>query len=109
MLRSVARPGSSRRSGGSLFGEVAEEGVRLGQGGGEDLLCHCEQLRGARVADAVVDAGAGAAAFEHAVLTQCGEVLGGAARIESERVLQVADGALAVVEELEDADPDGMA
>jgi hypothetical protein len=92
-----------------LVGEVAEQRVRIGERGGEDLFRYGEELRDAWVSDAVVDAGTGAAAFEDALLAQCGEVLGGAAGVEVELRLEVADGSLAVAEEFEHADADRMA
>jgi hypothetical protein len=43
------------------------------------------------------------------LLTERGEVLGGAARVEAQLGLQVSDGAFPVREELEHPDPHGMA
>ena len=51
-----------------LVGEVTEQRVRIGEGGGEDLFRDGEELRDARVSDAVVDAGARPAAFEDSLL-----------------------------------------
>lgn len=51
-----------------VFAEVAEQRVRVRERGGEDLFGDGEELGDARVSDAVVDAGAGAAALEDALL-----------------------------------------
>jgi hypothetical protein len=99
---------SAACGGGWPAREVAEHRLCVGERGGEDLLGYGHQLRDARVADSVVDVGAFAAALERSLFAQRGEVLGGAARVEGERVLQVADGPLPVAQEFEDPDADGV-
>jgi len=59
--------------------------------------------------DAVVDACTDPAAVKNAVLAKGGEVLGGAAGVELELGLELSDGSSSVVEEVEDANPQGMA
>jgi hypothetical protein len=88
-VRALCRPGPVRSTwpvrlvssevARRLVGEVAEQHVRVRECRGEDLFGDGEELCDARVPDAVLDAGARAAALENAVLAQRGQVLRGAA------------------------------